>query len=80
MLEIFVMGYCLYFALNIYTSFMQVGYVKNARNLEPIILDSSKYYEAANYSIEKEKLSIVSSFYEFIIFFMWIGFGLSFLY
>ncbi|UTJ05233.1 M48 family metallopeptidase [Arcobacter roscoffensis] len=79
MLEIFVMGYCLYFALNIYTSFMQVGYVKNARNLEPIILDSSKYYEAANYSIEKEKLSIVSSFYDFIIFFMWIGFGLSFL-
>ena len=79
MLEIFVMGYCLYFALNIYTSFMQVGYVKNARNLEPIILDSSKYYEAANYSIEKEKLAIVSSFYDFIIFFMWIGFGLSFL-
>lgn len=79
MLEIFVMAYCLYFALNIYTSFMQVGYVKNARNLEPIILDGSKYHEAANYSIEKEKLSIVSSFYDFIIFFMWIGFGLSFL-
>ncbi len=79
MLEIFVMAYCLYFALNIYTSFMQVGYVKNARNLEPIILDGSKYHEAANYSIEKEKLSIVSSFYDFIIFFMWIDFGLSFL-
>ncbi|MGA1931455.1 M48 family metallopeptidase [Arcobacter sp. YIC-464] len=79
MLEIFVIAYCLYFALNIYTSFMQVAYVKNARNLEPIILEGSKYYEAANYSIEKEKLSIVSSFYEFVIFFMWIGFGLSYL-
>mgnify|MGYP000430451753 CR=1 FL=1 len=56
---------------------MQVGYVKNAKNLEPIILDSSKYKEAANYSIEKEKISIVSSFYEFVIFLMWIGFGLS---
>ncbi|MGP2655823.1 M48 family metallopeptidase [Malaciobacter sp. WC5094] len=79
MLEIFVMGYCLYFALNIYTSFMQVGYIKNARNLEPIILEKNKYYEAANYAVEKEKLAIVSSFYDFIIFFMWIGFGLSFL-
>ncbi|QKJ23156.1 M48 family metallopeptidase [Poseidonibacter lekithochrous] len=77
MLEIFVIAYCLYFAFHIYTSFMQVGYVKNAKNLEPIILDSSKYKEAANYSIEKEKISIVSSFYEFVIFFMWIGFGLS---
>lgn len=79
MLEIFVMGYCLYFVLNIYTSFMQVGYIKNARNLEPIILEKNKYYEAANYAVEKEKLAIVSSFYDFIIFFMWIGFGLSFL-
>jgi len=56
---------------------MQIGYVKNAKNLQPIILDSQKYQEAANYSIEKEKLSLVSTFYEFVIFFMWIGFGLS---
>jgi len=78
-LEIFVIAYCLYFAIHVYTSFMQVGYVKNAKKLQPIILDSSKYQEAANYSIEKEKISIVSSFYDFVIFFLWIGFGLSFL-
>ena len=77
MLEIFVIAYCLYFAFTIYTSFMQVGFVQKAKNLEPIILDASKYTEAANYSIEKEKLSIVSNFYEFIIFFLWIGFGLE---
>ncbi len=33
MLEIFVIGYCLYFLFNIYTSFMQIGYVKNAKNI-----------------------------------------------
>lgn len=79
MLEIFVIAYCVYFAIHVYTSFMQVGYVQKAKHLQPIILDSSKYQEAANYSIEKEKISIVSSFYDFVIFFLWIGFGLSFL-
>jgi len=58
---------------------MQIGFIKNAKNLKPIILDSSKYEEAANYSIEKEKLAICSSFYDFILFVLWIGFGLSFL-
>ncbi|MDD2896726.1 MAG: M48 family metallopeptidase [Aliarcobacter sp.] len=79
MLEIFIIAFCLYFAFNIYTSFMQIGYIKNAKNLKPIILDASKYLEAADYSIEKEKLAICSSFYDFILFIFWIGFGLSFL-
>lgn len=77
MLEIFVIGYCLYFFFTIYTSFMQIGYVKKAKSLEPIILENSKYVEAADYSIEKEKVAIVSSFYSFILFIFWIGFGLS---
>ena len=79
MLEIFVIAFCLYFLFNTYTSFMQIGYIKNAKNLKPIILDSSKYKEAANYSIEKEKLAIASSFFDFILFIFWIGFGLSYL-
>ena len=79
MIDIFVMAYCIYFAFAIYTSFMQIGFVKDAKKLKPIILDSSKYEEAANYSIEKEKLSIASSFYEFVLFILWIGFGLAYL-
>ncbi len=77
MLEIFVVGYCLFFLFTIYTSFMQIGFVKNAKNLKAIILDKDKYQEAANYSIEKEKLAIASSFYSFVLFIMWIGFGLN---
>jgi STE24 endopeptidase len=56
---------------------MQIAFVQKAKNLEPIILDSSKYKVAANYSIEKEKLSIFATFYDFIIFLFWIRFGLS---
>ena len=79
MIETFVIAFCIYFAFTVYTSFMQIGYVKNAKTLKPIILDGEKYVEAGNYSIEKEKLAIISSFYDFILFILWIGFGLSFL-
>ncbi|AXH09838.1 peptidase M48 [Malaciobacter halophilus] len=79
MLEIFVIAYCLYFLVNIYTSFMQVGFVKKAKNMPAIILDDSKYLEAGNYSIEKQKLSILSTFYDFVIFMLWIGVGLKLL-
>ena len=77
MLEIFVTAYCIYFIVNIYTSFMQIGYVKNAKNLQAIILDDEKYKVAANYAIEKEKLTVFSTFYDFVIFMGWISFGLS---
>lgn len=79
MLEIFVIAFCIYFAFNIYTSFMQIGFIKEARNLKAIILDSNKYLEAADYAIEKEKLALASTFYDFILFILWIGFGLSYL-
>ncbi|WP_323597063.1 M48 family metallopeptidase [Aliarcobacter butzleri] len=79
MLEIFVIAFCIYFAFNIYTSFMQIGFIKEARNLKAIILDSNKYLEAADYTIEKEKLALASTFYDFILFILWIGFGLSYL-
>ena len=42
-------------------------------------MDETRYEIAGNYAIEKEKMTILSSFYEFIIFFAWISFGLEFL-
>ncbi len=79
MLDIFIIGYCLYIALTIYTAFMQIGYIKDARKKKAVILQADKYQEAASYAIETQKVSIVSSFYDFILFFIWIGFGLAFL-
>ena len=79
MLEYFIIAYCIYFTVNIYTSFMQVAFIKKAKKLKPVILDETRYEIAGNYAIEKEKMTILSSFYEFIIFFAWISFGLEFL-
>ena len=77
MLELFIIGYCLYFIVTLYTSFVQINYVKEAKSKAPVILEEGKYEEAALYSMEKEKIAIVSHVYEFAIFFMWISFGLE---
>ena len=79
MLQFFVIAYCFYFFFTIYTSFMQIGFVKDSMKKRAIILDTKKYHEAANYSIDKEKLAITSSFFDFVIFIFWLGFGLKFL-
>ena len=77
MLELFIVGYCLYFLLSIYTSNVQIKYVNEAKKRAPVILEPEKYEEAANYSIEKEKISLISHVYDFILFFAWIFFGLE---
>ncbi|WP_419769739.1 MAG: M48 family metallopeptidase [Candidatus Marinarcus sp.] len=77
MLEIFILGYCVYFAVSMYTSFMQISYVQRAKHLKPIILDADKYRVAGDYGVEKERMAMFSQLVDFAIFFIWIGFGLN---
>lgn len=79
MLEIFIFGYCLYFLVNFYTTFMQIDYVKNAKTKSAVILTPNKFIEAGNYSVESNRIGLISSVYDFVLFFLWIGFGLGIL-
>jgi STE24 endopeptidase len=79
MLEIIVAGYCIYFLVSLYTSFMQIDYVKKASKQNAVILTPSKYITASNYSVESQKLTLMSTFYDFVLFFIWISFGLIYL-
>ena len=79
MLEIAITGYCIYFLVSLYTSFMQVSYVQKASRGDSVILTPSKFIIAGNYNVESQKLNIVSSFYDFILFFIWISVGLGIL-
>ena len=76
MLEIAIAGYCLYFLVSIYTSFMQVDYVQKAKKQDAVILTPSKFKIAGNYNVATNKLGMATTFYDFILFFMWISFGL----
>jgi STE24 endopeptidase len=55
---------------------MQVDYVKKAKDLDAVILTPLKYKVAADYNIESNRLSLATSFYDFILFFIWISYGL----
>lgn len=79
MLEIVIGAYCIYFFLTMYTAFMQIDYVKKAAKMPAVILESSKYIQAGNYSVESQRMTMASTLYDFILFFVWISFGLQLL-
>lgn len=79
MLTTIVGIYTLYILISIYTSVMQIGYINTAKRKKAVLLKTSEFLKAGNYSVAKEKMSIVSSFVDYIVFIAWIGFGISFL-
>ncbi len=79
MLTTIVGIYTLYVLISIYTSVMQIGYINIAKRKEAILLLPGEFLKAGNYAVAKEKLSIVNSFVDYLLFIAWIGFGISIL-
>ncbi len=79
MLMTVVTIYTLYVLISIYTSIMQIGFVNQAKKKDAVLLKAADFLKAANYSVAKEKLSIVSSFIDYLMFIAWMGFGISYL-
>ena len=71
--------YTLFVLVSIYTSVMQIGYVKQAKKGDAVLLKAADFLKAADYSVAKERLSIVNSFVDYIFFVAWMGFGISYL-
>jgi len=71
--------YTLYVVISIYTSVMQIGFLNQAKRKSAVLLTQSDYLKAGNYAVAKEKLSIVNSFVDYLLFVAWIGFGISLL-
>ncbi len=61
--------YSLYTFLKIYLSIMQIGYINVEKNRDAVILSKSQYFVAGNYAVRKEKLSIVESFVDYLVFY-----------
>jgi STE24 endopeptidase len=58
---------------------MQIGFINFEKRREPFLLSTEKYRKAGDYSVEKEKLSIVSTLIEYGLFIFWIRDGLELL-
>jgi len=79
MLTVMVAAYTLYVLFAIYTSVMQIGFINGAKRKKAILLSPSEFLKAGNYAVEKEKLSIVNIFVEYLLFITWIGVGIGYL-
>lgn len=79
MLTTIIAIYSLFVLVSMYTSVMQIGYVNQAKKGRAVLLSDNDFIKAANYSAAKEKMSIASMFVDYIMFILWIGFGISFL-
>lgn len=71
--------YSLYVLIMIYTSVMQIGYINTIKRKTPVLLSAADFLKAGNYAVAKEKLSIVNVFVDYLVFIMWIGFGIKYL-
>ncbi len=79
MLTLIIGIYTLYVLITIYTSVMQIGYINVAKRKEAVLLLPSEFLKAGNYAVAKEKLSIVSSFVDYLLFIAWMGVGITML-
>ena len=71
--------YSLYVLVMIYTSVMQIGYINLIKRKTPVLLSAADFLKAGNYAVAKEKLSIVNTFVDYLVFIMWIDFGIKYL-
>lgn len=79
MLEILIGIFAIYSLLKIYVSYSEIGYVKQERESKPILMEKETYLKAADYAVEKEKLSMVESVFELGLFVFWMLAGMQFL-
>lgn len=79
MLMTIVSIYSLYILVSIYVSVMQIGYINEVKRKDAVLLKPSEFLKAASYSVAKEKLSIFTSFLDYLFFIAWMGFGISYL-
>jgi len=79
MLKTIIILYSIYTFMRLYISVMQIGYINEEKRKDPVLMPKGKYTVAANYAVAKEKLGIVSTFVDYIMFIFWVLMGFAWL-
>lgn len=79
MLEIILALYSIYTFMRLYISVMQIGYINDEKRKDPVLMPAGKYLVAANYAVAKEKLSLIETFIDYLMFVWWVLAGFSLL-
>lgn len=77
MLEIIIILYSIYTFMKLYISIMQIGYINVEKRKTPVLMSAEKYLTAGNYAVANGKLSLVTTFVDYLVFIWWVftGFG-----
>jgi STE24 endopeptidase len=79
MLETILALYSIYTFMRLYISVMQIGYINEEKRKDPVLMPVGKYMVAANYAVAKDKLSLIETFVDYLMFVWWVLVGFSFL-
>ncbi len=79
MLGTIIIIYSVYIFMKLYISIMQIGYINEEKRKTPVLMPADKYLTAGNYAVDKEKLSLVATFVDYLVFIWWVFAGFSWL-
>jgi STE24 endopeptidase len=79
MINLLMALFTVYVFIKIYVSVMQIGYISQKKQEDAVLLSPTKFVIAANYAIKKERLSIIETTLEYIVFLFWIMGGFKWL-
>ncbi len=79
MLETIIIFYSIYTFMKLYISIMQIGYINEEKRKTPVLMSADKYLTAGNYAVANEKLGIVSTFVDYLVFIWWVFAGFAWL-
>ena len=79
MLEIIMVLFTIYTLLKLYISVMQIGYISQEKNKQAVLMSQDKYEVAGTYAIKKERLGMLSTLVDYVMFVWWVTVGFSWL-
>jgi len=65
--------------MKLYISIMQIGYINEEKRKTPVLMPADKYLTAGNYAVDKEKLSLIATFVDYLVFIWWVFAGFAWL-
>jgi len=65
--------------MKLYISIMQIGYINEEKRKTPVLMSADKYLTAGNYAVANGKLSIVTTFVDYLVFIWWVFAGFAWL-
>ena len=77
MLNAIIVIYTVYVAIKLYISVMQIGYIAFEKKGDAVLMGAGRYLVAGNYAIAKERLALVETIVDVLLFVWWVTYGFA---